>query len=213
MASAITVLNETDRAVVQRLAPGVHTELLANPTPLDPGSSPVSETGEMVLFAGEVGLRKGADILHRAWPAVASSRPSARCVIVGPATELRLPDTERLQVLGPVSSDAVKMLIREARVIALPSRGEALPMILTEAMAAGRPFVSTPTGGVASLLSGGGLIIPLEDHEALAEALIELLANPERAQALGTAGLTLCRDMMSPEAVDIRLRRIYGLQT
>ncbi len=210
MASAITVLSEIDLAVVRRLAPRVHAELLPNPMPLDSISGSVAETSEVVLFAGEVGLRKGADVLQRAWEAVASRRPFARCLIVGPATELRLPETERLEVRGPVDSDEIRKLIRDARVIALPSRGEALPMILTEAMAAGRPFVSTPTGGTASL-ADGGLIVPVEDHQALAAALIELLADPRRAQSLGTAGQRYCEDRMSPEAVGVRLRRLYNL--
>jgi glycosyltransferase involved in cell wall biosynthesis len=212
MASAITVLSETDLAVAMRLAPRVHGELLPNPTPLDLDSRAVAETPEMVLFAGEVGLRKGADVLQRAWETVAHKRPSARCVVVGPATELSLPETERLEIRGPVGAEEVKQLIREARVIALPSRGEALPMILTEAMAAGRPFVSTPTGGIASL-ADSGIIVPVEDHEALADALIELLANPERAQSLGTAGQIRCRENMSPERVGIRLRRLYNATT
>ena len=208
MASAVTVLSDLDFAAVRRVAPSAHVEILPNPISLDADAGPVAETPEMVLFAGEVGLRKGADVLQRAWETVASRRPLAKCIVVGPATELRLPETERLEVRGPVDSGQVKQLIREARVIALPSRGEALPMILTEAMAAGRPFVSTPTGGTASL-ADGGIIVPVEDHHALAAALIELLDNPGCAQSLGTAGQRHCQQRMSPEAVGVRLRRLY----
>jgi glycosyltransferase involved in cell wall biosynthesis len=208
MANAVTVLSDADLAVVRRLAPDVHAELLPNPMPLDLGAAPATATAEIVLFAGEVGQRKGADVLQQAWETVASRRPLAKCVIVGPATELRLADTERLEVRGPVEAEQVKQLIREARVIALPSRGEALPMILTEAMAAGRPFVSTPIGGITSL-ADGGLIVPVEDHEALADALTELLADPDRAGSLGIAGQMLCRERMSPQAVGLRLRGLY----
>jgi glycosyltransferase involved in cell wall biosynthesis len=209
MASAVTVLSDLDLAAVRRVAPSARVEILPNPMPLDSCAGPVTETSEMALFAGEVGLRKGADVLRQAWEIVASSRPLARCVIVGPATELRLQATERFEVRGPVDSEEVKKLIREARVIALPSRGEALPMILTEGMAAGRPFVSTPVGGIASLAEGG-LIVPVADHRALAEALISLLADPERAQALGSAGMELCLKRMSPEVVGARLRQLYN---
>jgi glycosyltransferase involved in cell wall biosynthesis len=212
MASAITVLSDVDLAVVRTFAPRVHVELLPNPVPLDSASGSVAETAELVLFAGEVSVRKGADVLQRAWEAVASDRPAARCLVVGPVTELRLPETERLEVRGPVGSEQIKRLIREARVIVLPSRSEALPMILTEAMAAGRPFVSTPTGGIASL-AAGGIIVPVEDDRALAEALIELLANPEQAAALGSSGQELCRVRMSPEAVGARLGQLYGLSS
>jgi glycosyltransferase involved in cell wall biosynthesis len=212
MASAITVLSEVDLAAVQRLAPNIHSEIVPNPMPLDMVADSVAGTPEVVLFAGEVGLRKGADVLQRAWETVAPQRPYARCIVVGPSTDLRLPATERLEVHGPVKSDEVKLLIRGARVVALPSRGEALPMILTEAMAAGRPFVSTPTGGIASL-AAGGLIVPVEDHQAVADALIDLLADPDYAQLLGSAGQRLCRERMSPEAIDSCLRQLYRIST
>jgi glycosyltransferase involved in cell wall biosynthesis len=212
MADAITVLTESDGAVVQKLAPDVHVELLPNPVSLDLDAGPVSKTREVVLFAGEVGRRKGADVLHRAWQSVSASRPMATCIIVGPATGLTLPALERLEVRGAVSQGCVRKLIRDARVVALPSRGEALPMILSEAMAAGRPFVSTPAGGVRSL-AAGGLLVPIGDDDALGMALIELLSDPDRAQGLGSAGQTLCERSMAPEVVDSRLRKLYASLT
>jgi glycosyltransferase involved in cell wall biosynthesis len=78
-------------------------------------------------------------------------------------------------------------------------------------MAAGRPFVSTPTGGIASL-ANGGLIVPVGDHSALAEALIALLAEPELGETLGTAGRALCQERMSPQAIGVRLERLYDLR-
>lgn len=210
MASGITVLSDTDLTVVRGLAGNVHAEILPNPMSLDLAAGPAAATSELVLFAGKVGLRKGADVLQRAWEIVVAQRPRANCIIVGPATELRISDTKGLEVRGPVTSEEVKHLIRAARVIALPSRGEALPMILTEAMAAGRPFVSTPIGGVSSLAQGG-LLVPVEDYRALAGALITMLVDPERAQSLGTAGQALCQETMSPDAIGERLRRLYSL--
>ena len=51
---------------------------------------------ELVVFAGEIGMRKGADVLHRAWRLVAQRRPHARCLMVGPVTDFAPPNTERL---------------------------------------------------------------------------------------------------------------------
>lgn len=208
LASAVTVLSEADLAIVRNLAPHVAVELVPNPMPLDPLSGPVEETAELVLFAGEVGLRKGVDVLRRAWEMVSSDRPTAKCVVVGPHTDLRLRDAERMEVRGPVDPKEVRQLIRQARVVALPSRAEALPMILVEAMAAGRPFVSTPTGGTTSL-AVGGLMVPVGDHQALADALIALLADRERAHDLGSAGRAYCRERFSPESVGVRLGQLY----
>jgi glycosyltransferase involved in cell wall biosynthesis len=207
-ASAITVLNEPSEAVVRALVPPARIELLPNPMPLDLAAGRVRDTAETVLFAGAVSRLKGADVLHRAWQIIAASRPSATCVMAGPAVDLDLPPLERFEVLGPVDRERVRHLIRGARVIALPSRAEALPMILSEAMAAGRPFVSTPVGGVGSL-GEGGVLVPVGDHHALAAALIALLRDRDRAQALGDAGQALCRRWMTPDAVDARLRGLY----
>jgi hypothetical protein len=48
------------------------------------------------------------------------------------------------------------------------------------------------------------------DSDALGAALIELLSDPDRAQALGSAGQTLCEQWMAPDVVDVQLRRLYA---
>jgi hypothetical protein len=209
MATAITALSEADRSLARRLVPGVPVELLPNPMALDRAAGGVSETAEVVLFAGEVGRRKGADVLHSAWRTVAVNRPLARCIVVGPSTELELPALERFERRGPLPRERVRELIRDARVVALPSRGEVLPMILAEAMAAGRPFVATPVGGVTALAQGG-LLVAVGDAPALAAALEELLGDPDRAQAVGRAGAARCEEWMAPEVVGARLRELYS---
>ena len=181
-----------------------------SPVPARPAPVPASATAELVLFAGEVGLRKGADVLSRAWPAVAHARPTARCVMVGPATDLRIEDRERLQVRGAVDAAELRRLLCEARVVALPSRGEALPMILLEAMAAKHATVRrNPCRGIGAL-RGCGLIVPAGDHEALAAALIEVRwIILQRAGSLAARGQELCRRRMDPQAVAVLLGRLY----
>ena len=82
-------------------------------------------------------------------------------------------------------------------------------MFLLEAMAAGRPFVSTPVGAIAQLADSGGMLVPVGDHEALAAALIELLDDPGRAEQLGRRGQELCRATRSPELVDAIYAEVY----
>ena len=82
-------------------------------------------------------------------------------------------------------------------------------MILLEAMASARPFVSTPVGGIPSL-SDGGLLVPVGDASALADALISLLRDPDTARELGLAGQSYCEEAQSISVIDARLRDIYG---
>jgi glycosyltransferase involved in cell wall biosynthesis len=102
-------------------------------------------------------------------------------------------------------------LLAGARVVALPSRAEGMPMTLTEAMSAGRPFVSTPVGGIPELAAGGGgMLVPVGDAEALARCLIGFLAGPALARSLGERGRRFCAETRSVEVIDTRLRELYA---
>jgi glycosyltransferase involved in cell wall biosynthesis len=68
--------------------------------------------------------------------------------------------------------------------------------------------VSTPVGGIPSL-SEDGLLVPVGDSDALAGALIGLLADPGAARDLGLAGQSYCEEAQSIRVIDARLRDIY----
>jgi glycosyltransferase involved in cell wall biosynthesis len=196
---------------VRRDVPGVRAELVPNPVLIDRDAPPAEETEELVVFAGEISTRKGAELLYRAWQLIAQRRPAARCLMVGPIIDYTPPAAERLQLRAPVGPAEVREILRNARVVALPAHAEALPMILSEAMAAGRPFVSTPVGGIPDLLaSGGGVPVAVGDHLALADRLTELLADPALARELGERGREFCARTQSLEVIDARLRELYA---
>ncbi|MFH1069627.1 MAG: glycosyltransferase, partial [Candidatus Glassbacteria bacterium] len=75
-------------------------------------------------------------------------------------------------------------------IVTLSSFNEGLPVALIEAMAAGRPVISTDVGGVRDLILDGdnGLLVPSNDPGALAEAMLYLLRKPERRDMMGIAG-------------------------
>jgi glycosyltransferase involved in cell wall biosynthesis len=209
-AHLITCMDQEILELVRRSAPRVHCEIVPNPVFIDGSFLPPEETGELVVFAGEIGLRKGADVLHRAWQLVAQRRPEARCLMVGPVGDFKPPGAERLEVRAPVDSVEMRMLLGRARVVALPSRAEAMPMVLTEAMSLARPFVSTPVGGIPELARAGGMLVPVDDELALADRLTELLADPNLARSIGERGRRFCLETRSVEVIDARLRKLYG---
>jgi glycosyltransferase involved in cell wall biosynthesis len=210
-ANLVTCLDPATFACVNRLAPRIRAEILPNPVPMDNDSPPADQTGELVLFAGEIGLRKGADVLCSAWRLVSECRPQARCIMVGPVHDFDVPNTDRLEVRGPISAEEMRNLLRTARVIALPSRAEGMPMILTEAMSGGRPFVSTPVGGIPDLAGEGGVMVEVGDEVGLAERLTDLLANPALARTIGERGRRFCLETRSVEVIDARLKECYEI--
>jgi glycosyltransferase involved in cell wall biosynthesis len=208
-ADAVICLDETALELARRAAPDVVCEIVPNPIVPDPDPAPADTTAELVLFAGEISLRKGADVLHAAWQLISAGRPDARCMMVGPEGDFSPPAAPRLEVRGVASPPEMRAMLRACRVVALPSRAEAMPMILVEAMGSARPFVSTPVGAVPELAAGGGMLVPVGDAEALAESLLRMLDDPGEARSLGERGLAMCRETRSVAIVDTRLRDIY----
>ena len=81
-------------------------------------------------------------------------------------------------------------LLPLADIVVLPRMHEAVPRVLLEAMAAGRPVVATNVGGTPELVTEGetGLLVPPSDASRLAEALIALLGDRSRLERMGQAG-------------------------
>jgi glycosyltransferase involved in cell wall biosynthesis len=87
---------------------------------------------------------------------------------------------DRVTITGWISSDEVRRLLRESRGLVLPSLMEALPVVLMEAMAMGRPVVSTYVGGIPELVRPGvdGWLVPASAVDELADAIEALMRTP-----------------------------------
>lgn len=88
----------------------------------------------------------------------------------------------RVQFAGEVHGEDKVRLLAGADVMLLPSYGEGLPYALLESMAAGVPVIATPVGGIPDVMTHvtHGLIVPVGDAKAIAEALAILAGDRER---------------------------------
>lgn len=93
-------------------------------------------------------------------------------------------------LLGTRPGEEMPSAYAAADVFCLPSWWEAMPLSVLEAMAAGLPVVATDVGDVPRLVDDGvtGRVVPTRDPARLADALRELLMDPQRRRAMGTAG-------------------------
>ncbi|MBX9963574.1 MAG: glycosyltransferase family 4 protein [Burkholderiales bacterium] len=161
---------------------------------------------------------KGHDILFEAWPAIRREVPGVRLVIVGDgpyrdrldAMVARLGIGESLRFVG--HQENVTEWLNAFDVFALPSWGdEGVPQAIMQAMACGKPVVSTPVGAIteAVVADQTGLIVPPRDASALANALIRVLRDPALRASLGQAGLQRARDQFGIDAMLDRMEAVF----
>jgi glycosyltransferase involved in cell wall biosynthesis len=96
----------------------------------------------------------------------------------------------------------------------LPSESEGLPNAILEAMAAGVPVVATCVGGIPEIIENGqnGLLVPPQNPQALAEAILRILRDSNLAMRLACAGQERTRAHFSFDRVVRELQQLYTLK-
>ncbi len=200
---------------VQRFHPGVSDAAVRERHGLN--GDPV------ICCVSRMTLRKGQDKVIRAMPWILREVPGARFLIVGTG-----PDRERLQSLayrkrvadrvifaGEVPEDILPQYFRAGDVFAMPCRtrklgleAEAFGTVFLQASAVGRPCVAGDSGGAPEAVLHGetGLVVDGNEVDEVAESILELLGDPERAAKLGAAGADRVRRELTWEAMSSRLR-------
>ena len=170
-----------DGARVTVVPPGIDTAAFA-PAPPHPVGGPLR-----LLFVGGDFLRKGGATLLDAWQAGLS----ACCELDIVSRDAHVVPSPGLRVhtgLGP-GDPALRALFAQADVFVHPSRGDASPFAIVEALASGLPVVATAVGAVAEMVEHDqqGLVLPVDDPAALVAAVRALAADPARRAAMGRA--------------------------
>ena len=152
----------------------------------------------LAAFVGRLSREKGVMELVRAW---GEARPKALLALIGPAMtnhpwdvsndartfvrEQGLDDSVRF--VGGQPPNAVASWLRAADFAVQPSHFEAMGLAAAEAMAAGLPVIATDTGGYRDFISDktNGLIVPVNDIPALADAISRLASDNALRENLG----------------------------
>jgi L-malate glycosyltransferase len=151
-----------------------------------------------LLAVGRLVPSKAHSILIDAMPAVLKQFPNAKTGICGDGImhsqlEAQIQALElknSVKLLG--HSDYVEKFLASADIFVMPSFWEGLPIALLEAMSAGLPVIATKVEGIDEVVVEGenGLLIPTGDVQALANAIIKLLADPKTCHLMGSASRT-----------------------
>ncbi|MFL5844531.1 MAG: glycosyltransferase [Solirubrobacteraceae bacterium] len=166
------------------------------PVAADPALLAHAAGGPLAAMVTVLRPAKGIETFIAAARSVLAAAPDARLALVGSGPERErfaaligehgLADEPRFAVFPwrpPMAAH-----LEALDVLALPSEMEAFPLSLVEAMAHGIPQVASDVGGIPeAVTSETGILVPPRDPDALAQALVALLADPERRAAMAHA--------------------------
>ena len=161
---------------------------------------------------------KGHPWLIAAAPTVVREFPEVRFVFAGDG-ELRPTFAAQVAQLGLESTfkflgrrSDIPEILASCDLAVLPSRAEGLPNAVLEYMAAGLPTIASRVGGMAELIQDGvtGLLVPAEDANALAGALLQFLRDPEQARQIANDGQRFAVENFSFERLIREIDELYG---
>ncbi|SHM70097.1 Glycosyltransferase involved in cell wall bisynthesis [Roseovarius litoreus] len=163
---------------------------------------------------------KGVREYAEATMSLQKTHPEARCLLAGPFDEgldgidtedLRHWEEGGLEYLGPL--DDVRPALTEARVYVLPSYREGTPRSVLEAMAMGRPVITSDAPGCRETVQDGvnGYLVPVCDPEALANRMREMIGDPIRTTKMGEESLQIAREKYDVRKVNRQLMEHLGL--
>jgi glycosyltransferase involved in cell wall biosynthesis len=189
----------------------VHYGIAPGPEP------PPYPGGARLLCVGRLIPIKGHILLLRAFAAAQREVPELTLDIAGwgplepalRALSKELGIAQSVRFLGPIVP--IQPAVEDAAIVVLPSLGEGFGMAALEAMERARPVVAASIGGLVDQILHGetGLLVPPGDPDALADAIVELVRDPERAAELGRAGRQRALDRFAEERSIDRIEILY----
>jgi glycosyltransferase involved in cell wall biosynthesis len=178
----------------------------------------IPEQALVALFVGRLTCDKGIPELIQAYTQLSDPFPELRLLLVGcfengdplPVDTRKSMETHPRVIFAGSAQDTVPYYAM-ADVVILPSHREGLPNVILEAQAAGKPVVGAAATGIVDVVEDGetGLLFPIGDVRALAEAVEKLLSDKGLAAKLGLAGQEQVRRNFRQEQIWQALHREY----
>lgn len=163
-------------------------------------------SAKKILYVGIDWKRKGGPELVNAFQKLLEKHPDASLTIVGADPKIDIPNC---RVLGRIAPEKVALCYEDATIFCLPTHLEPFGIAFLEAMQARLPIVGTKVGAIPDFVRPGwnGYLVEPGDVEGIADALLQLLNNPDLRREFGERGFALARERYSWEAVGEKLHQ------
>lgn len=216
---AVTCVSEEDAVSLRALVPELNPVLV--PNGIDVGDyqpSTISHQPNAIVFTGKMDYRPNVDAVlwftEAIWPRIRAANPEAEFIIVGQKPTARvqaLHGQHGITVTGAVED--ARPYIANASVYVAPLRmGGGTRFKLLEAMALAKPIVSTTLGAEGFAVQHGRELLLADEPTAFAQAVLNVMGDAPRAQALGVAGRAFVRAHYDWQVIIPTLEAIYRLQ-
>ena len=180
----------------------------------------------IVCFVGIIDVRKNVDGILRVWRQVIRAGADGHLLLIGPEpTNSAGAPSEfvrdlRKYIAGEGLNDVVTFAgrvadvpsyLRASSIFVFPSRREGMPNVLLEAMASGLACVASDIGGTRDVIDHGqtGFIYSVDDEDAMAAALVDLLSDHRRAEQIGLSARQAMLDRFSLHTTVARYVDLY----
>jgi glycosyltransferase involved in cell wall biosynthesis len=180
-------------------------------------------TPPLIGIVGRISPWKGQDVFLRAAAIVLRHYPDTRFQVIGAALfgetdyeqkirelAVSLGIADRVEFTG-FRSDVSELMSRLDLLVHASIIPEPFGQVLIEAMAAGKPVVATAGGGTPEIVLDGqtGLLVPMNDPGAMADAIVKILSAPANARIMGHRGWERVRDQFSIAKVAANVQSAY----
>jgi len=183
--------------------------------------APEKKKSDQIIFLGRLAQNKGVDYLVKAMPKILKALPKTKLIICGEGEEKghlvklirKLGIEKSITFFGTLTFEQLVEFYYTSTVFAMPSisRLEAFGIVQLEAMACSTPVVCSDIPGPNAVMEEGksGLLAEPRNSEALADALIKILSDPEKAREMGRYGRTLVETKYNWDTIADQIVEIY----
>ena len=202
-----------DRKVVMLNGSGVNvTKFVPSPMPEQPAFLCISR---LIRDKGVVEYLEAAREIHL-------RHPEVRCVLVGPFDTN--PSAIQPKDLQPYIDDGsieyageqkdVYPYLQTCTAYVLPSYHEGTPKTVLEAMASGRPVITTDAPGCRETVTDGvnGYLVPVKDVAAIVEAIEKMIADPAENERMAKAARSIAEEKYDVNKVNLMIRKTMGIE-
>ena len=207
-ATKVIVLSRATHDAVCRFVPASRVELVPNAVP----EGQPKRKERLVVFGGSVSSRKGIDVLVEAWRSVGCGS-GWKLVIAGPVLDSTVvPESlTDAEFVGAVPHRSLMEFLDRSAIAVLPSRDEAMPMFILEAMGRNNCVISTKVGGIPAVLADGrGILVDAGNADQLAAALATAMGDDAYRETIARVGRQAFDEEFSAKTIYPRVELLWS---